>query len=79
MDNADKSEKEEVFEVGDGEKVKIGESKHIQCMAFHKTISTYTRFEKWFLSMCSSFFWFCHSNTMKEVIDDIVYTTVLYP
>ena len=57
LDNAyeDKSEKEEVVEVGDGEKVKIGESKHIQCMAFNITISIYTRFLNVILSMCSSF------------------------
>ena len=43
MDNAyeDKSEKEEVVEVGDGEKVKIVESKHIHCMAFSINISRY--------------------------------------
>ena len=59
MDNAyeDKSEKEEVVEVGDGEKVKIGESKHIHCMAFNINISIYTRLyhESDFINVLISF------------------------
>ena len=81
MDNAyeDKSEKEEVVEVGDGEKVKIGESKHIHCMAFNITISIYTRLwtRKWFYQCAHLIFWFCHPNIISKVLDDIVHTTVL--